>query len=207
MASTVGPGAVAGPAPVELSSTAAAARDLQLAAAIRRGDAQAFETLYRAYHAALWRFAHLAVNSSAVAEELVQDVFLAVWQRRETWDVRESVRGWLYAAVRNRAIKHRRHAQLGERLVVDTTDEVPGLGEAPMDSHDAVEGGDLEDAINRALAAIPERRRVAMTLRWKHALSPAEIARVLQTTPESVRVLLSRARADLATLIGYVRSV
>ena len=90
---------------------------------------------------------------------------------------------------------------------VDTTDEVPGLGEAPMDSHDAVEGGDLEDAINRALAAIPERRRVAMTLRWKHALSPAEIARVLQTTPESVRVLLSRARADLAALIGYVRSV
>jgi RNA polymerase sigma-70 factor (ECF subfamily) len=208
MASIVGPGAVAGPAPVDLSSTAAAARDLQLAAAIRHGDAQAFETLYRAYHAPLWRFAHLAVNSSAVAEELVQDVFLAVWQGRETWDVRESVRGWLYAAVRNRAIKYRRHAQVGQRLVDDVTDDqVPGMGEAPIDSHDAVEGGDLEDAITRALAAIPERRRVAMTLRWKHALSPAEIARVLQTTPESVRVLLSRARADLAALIGYVRSV
>lgn len=205
MAFTVGP-ASTGPAPAVLSSTAIAERDLQLAAAIRRGDAQAFESLYRAYHAPLWRFAHLGVNSSAIAEELVQDVFLAVWQGRETWDVRATVRGWLYGAVRNRVLKHRRHAQLGERLAHDMTDDVPGLGEPPIDSHDAVECDDLETAVARALAVLPERRRVAMTLRWKHALSPAEIARVLQTTPESVRVLLSRARADLAALIGHVRA-
>lgn len=205
MASAVGPGAAAGPVPVPLSSAEAAARDLALAAAIRRGDAQAFETLYRAYHAPLWRFAHLAVGSAAVAEELVQDVFLAVWQGRKTWNVESSVRGWLYAAVRNRAIKHRRHAQLGEQLAenaIDATlDTAPGMGRRPIDSHAAVEGADLEAAIDRALEALPERRRVAMILRWRHALSPVEIARVLRTSPESVRVLLSRARADLAALI------
>jgi RNA polymerase sigma factor (sigma-70 family) len=177
-----------------------------LAAAIRRGDEQAFEALYRAYHAPLWRFARLHTRSSGVAEELVQEVFLAIWRRRATWEITTSVRAWLYAAVRNMALKHRRHVEIGDRILEDTTDGVPGLGAPPVDSHDAVEGVDLEAAITRAIAALPERRRIAMTLRWKHALAPAEIAHVLGTTPESVRVLLSRARADLAALIGYVRS-
>jgi len=44
-----------------------------------------------------------------------------------------------------------------------------------------------------------------MALRWKHDLSTAEIAGVLHTTPESVRVLLTRARQELAALLGRIR--
>jgi RNA polymerase sigma-70 factor (ECF subfamily) len=70
-----------------------------------------------------------------------------------------------------------------------------------MDQQLALEAEELDQAVVRAIAELPERRRIAMTLRWKHEMSSLEIARVLRTTPEAVRTLLTRARADLASLL------
>jgi RNA polymerase sigma-70 factor (ECF subfamily) len=79
------------------------------------------------------------------------------------------------------------------------------MGQPPQDAHEAVEAGELDDIVERALHGLPERRRLAMTLRWKHDLSPLEIARVLGTTPESVRVLLTRARQELRALLDRAK--
>jgi RNA polymerase sigma-70 factor (ECF subfamily) len=126
----------------------------------------------------------------------------------------------LYGAVRHLALNHLRH----ERVVARTIGGGQGqarlpdmpprgveqvqattIGAPPVDQHAAVEAGELDDAVVRALAELPERRRIAMTLRWKQDMSPLEIARVLGTTPEAVRVLLTRARADLAALLDRAR--
>lgn len=169
-------------------------------ARIQAGDESAGEWLYLRYHEALWRFAYTLVRSSAVAEELVHDVFLALWRDRAHWRVTTSARLWLYGAVRNRAMNYLRH----ERVVSSAAhDDVRiAMSAPPADVEAAVEARELDDRVARALASVPERRRIAMTLRWRHELTPAEIAEVLGTTPEAVRVLLTRARQDLASLIG-----
>lgn len=174
----------------------------QLIARVRAGDERAFEAIYLAHHQALWRFAYGYVRSREVAEELVQDVFLSLWGSRADWDVRTRVRAWLYGAVRHQALNHLRH----ERLPIPAhhpggSNSPLAMGEAPQDAHEAVEAGELDRVVEHALNALPERRRLAMTLRWKHDLSPLEIARVLGTTPEAVRVLLTRARRELRLLI------
>ena len=69
------------------------------------------------------------------------------------------------------------------------------------DAHSRIEAEEIDDAVTAALAALPERRRLAMTLRWKHDLSAPEIARVLGTTPQAVRHLLMRARDEIAALL------
>jgi RNA polymerase sigma-70 factor, ECF subfamily len=190
-----------------------------LVARVRAGDEAACEALFRTFHAPLWKFAYGYVRSREAAEEIVQDVFLALWRDRATWDVRSSARAWLYGAVRHQALNQLRHervvARLSERMAAReqrcAADEVEGhivgdvMGTPAPDAHAAVEADELEAAVNRALAELPERRRVAMVLRWKHDVSPAEIARVLNTTPESVRVLLTRARQELAALLGRIR--
>jgi len=160
------------------------------------------------------------VRSGALAEELVQEVFLSLWRGRVDWVVRTSVRGWLYAAVRHRALNHIRHARVDRRLrervdaavrtspVGDPThcDEAQvAMGTPPTDAQVAVEIRELDEALAHAISGLSEGRRIAMTLRWKHELSAAEIAQVLGTTPESVRVLLSRARRDLAVLLERFR--
>jgi RNA polymerase sigma-70 factor (ECF subfamily) len=188
---------------------------------IRGGDEGAFESLYLAHHSELWRFAYSYVRSRDVAEELVQDVFLAVWGTRATWEVNTRVRAWLYASIRHLALNHLRHERVvartigvgagahasgpGEQTVgVHQLDPVM-MGAAPMDQQLSLEAEELAKAVGRAIAALPERRRIAMTLRWKHDMSSLEIARVLGTTPEAVRTLLTRARADLAGLLERAR--
>lgn len=187
-----------------------------LAARLRAGDERACEALYLAHHERLWRFAYGYVRSREIAEELVQEVFLALWRNRADCEPRTCVRAWLYGAVRNLALNHLRHERVASRLtpgtaddtshawsaVVHSGDELVAMGGPPPDAQALAEADELEAAVAAALAGLPERRRIAMTLRWKHDLSAAEIARVLGTTPESVRVLLTRARQELVGLLG-----
>lgn len=198
---------------VETQRTAAAPRDeAALVARIRAGDEGACEALYLRYHEPLWRFAYAFVRSRDDAEEMVQDVFLALWRNRAQWTVRTSARTWLYAAVRHHALNHLRHERVVARLTGAAEgvgararqDELRpfGMGSPPPDAEATVEAQELDDAVARALATLPERRRLAMTLRWKHDLSSSEIAVVLDTTPESVRVLLTRARQEIASHLG-----
>ena len=188
----------------------------ELVLRIRAGDESACEALYRAYRGPLWRFAYSYVRSPEVSEELVQEVFLALWRNRSEAGGHGSLRTWLYAAIRNQALNHLRHERIVTRLDArakgTTGNETSGaestiaMGAPAPDAHSAMEATELDERVTRAITALPERRRVAMMLRWKHDMPPVEIARVLNTTPESVRVLLTRARQDLAALLGLSRS-
>jgi RNA polymerase sigma-70 factor, ECF subfamily len=200
------------PTPTRPLSTA----EVDLIARIRAGDESAFEALHSSYHHALWRFAHNQVRTPQGAEDIVQDVFLALWRNRAGWEVTTSIAGWLYGAVRHHALRYlqreRTVVRLAERAVVHaaggaTSAEVAdvAMGATMPDAHEAVVARELDDAVAQALAALPERRRIAMTLRWKHQLSAPEIAAVLGTTPEAVRVLLTRARQELSALLAYGR--
>jgi RNA polymerase sigma-70 factor (ECF subfamily) len=196
---------------------------------IRRGDEAAFELLYLAHHDELWRFAYTHVRSRDVAEELVQDVFLAVWGTRATWEVNTRVRAWLFASVRHLALNYLRHERVVTRTIGANARAARGgafdggspasvgqtsgsamvdamtMGTPPMDQQLALEAEEIDQAVVHAIAELPERRRIAMMLRWKHDMSSLEIARVLRTTPEAVRTLLSRARADLVPLLEHTR--
>jgi RNA polymerase sigma-70 factor (ECF subfamily) len=195
--------------------------DSALVARIRAGDEGAFQALYLAHHDGLWRFAYAYVRSRDVAEELVQDVFLSLWDTRATWVVTTRARAWLFAAVRHLALNHLRHERVVTRALGGPTGasgpfasqsasavariEASTMGAGPAGQHEMAEARELDEAVTRAIAELPERRRIAMTLRWKEDMSPLEIAGVLGTTPEAVRVLLTRARADLALLLDLAR--
>lgn len=191
--------------------TPPATGEAELVARLKAGDESACEALFLAHFEGLWRFAHGYVRSRAVAEELVQEVFLQLWRDREKADLRGSLRAWLYAAVRNHALNHVRHervvARLADRMAgAETADEPPAAMGAPLaDVAIDLEAREMDAMVTRAIAALPERRRVAMSLRWNQGLSAPEIARVIGTTPEAVRVLLTRARQELAGLLGYLR--
>jgi RNA polymerase sigma-70 factor (ECF subfamily) len=186
-----------------LQPVLSATNESDLVARIRAGDEAAFRDLYLAHHDGLWRFAYTYVRSRDVAEELVQDVFLSLWGTRASWEVKTRARAWLFAAVRHLALNHLRH----ERVVAGAAGvESSTMGTPPAGQQEAAEAQELDETISRAIAELPERRRIAMTLRWKEDMSPLEIAGVLGTTPEAVRVLLTRARADLAALLDRARS-
>src|SRR5436190_13134698 len=73
-------------------------------ARIRAGDPDALDAVFRSYYAELCAFAYRYTRARAQAEDLVHDVFAQIWAEREHWQVRESLKAYLYAAVRNRAV-------------------------------------------------------------------------------------------------------
>jgi RNA polymerase sigma-70 factor (ECF subfamily) len=190
--------------------------EAHLVAGVRAGDQAVFEAIFRQYHDGLWRFAYHQVGNAEAAREIVQDVFFALWRKHAEWEVTASISGWLYGAVRHHILRHRRT----ERTVTRITDRAAlaivaeqghaaagdviavAMGAPARDAQTLIEERELDAAVTRALATLPERRRLAMTLRWKHDLPAPEIARVLGTTPQAVRHLLMRAREEIAALLN-----
>ena len=191
------------------------AREAQLVSRVRDGDQAAFEAIFRQHHEGLWRFAYHQLGCAETAREIVQDVFFALWRKHAEWEITTSIAGWLYGAVRHHILRHRRTERTVTRITDravraviaergDVVDDAIGvaMGTPTSDAHTRLEAQELDAAVAKALAALPERRRLAMTLRWKHDLPAPEIARVLGTTPQAVRHLLMRARDEIAALLN-----
>ena len=170
-------------------------KEREWVAQIRAGDPVAFERAFRAYHPSLCQFAYRYVRSREVAEELVHDVFAKLWESRRRLDVRDSLKSYLYSAVRNHAISHLRHA-----LVERRWREGEVQREAPHDINDAdrlLESEELVAAVQRVLDHLPERCRLGLTLRWQRQMSYAEVAEAMEISVKTVEIYVSRGLAAL----------
>jgi RNA polymerase sigma-70 factor (ECF subfamily) len=170
-------------------------------ASIAAGDETAFEALFHAYHAPLCAFVYRYVGARDLAEEIVQEVFLFVWERRETWDVRTSVKNYLFTAVRNAAVSYLRHEHVVRRREAETVD----LFARPSPSTDSeARTAELAGAVQRAISRLPDRCRLVFTLHREQGLTYSEIAEVLEISPKTVEVQMGRALKSLRkALAGF----
>jgi RNA polymerase sigma-70 factor (ECF subfamily) len=173
---------------------------------LQNGDNAAAQELYLHYYERLRRFAYSYVRSREAAEEIVQDTFLALLERRESLALHEGLRAYLYAVVRNRALKMIDHDRVVDRAEATATQEetAPGMGARTIAPDERMEADALAAAIVRAIATLPERRRAALTLRWRHQLPYADIARIMGTSVAAATIQVARARETIAEFIkGY----
>lgn len=161
---------------------------------ISAGDDATFDAMFTAYAAPLRVFAEGYLHSADEAADVVQDMFLALWHGRRTWVCRGSVRAYLYAGVRNRALNRLRSGRARER-VTDALGREAVLVETPAGvDNDAADPMAMRLALcERALAALPEKYRQVLLLRWDHELTYAEIAAVLDVPIKTVNTRMTRA--------------
>ena len=164
-----------------------------IATRIRAGDAKAFELVFRTYYQPLCAFAFRFVRDSAAAEDLVQDVFGAVWTTRATIQIKTSVRAYLYTSVRNRALNVRKHEAVVDDWDRDeSNDHVRELHPPPIQPDALLDRKLLEARLEAAFDSLPERAATALRLRWRDELSHAEIAEAMGISVKGVEKLLSR---------------
>jgi RNA polymerase sigma-70 factor (ECF subfamily) len=168
-------------------------RDVELVRRIRLGDAEAFEELFHAYYEPLCGFVLGYVRSAETAEDVVQEMLASLWERRTEWDVRGSVRGYLFSAARNRALSHLRHARVVARWQESALREIGARNPAGASADERVRTDELAMALARAIERLPARRRQTYTLRWQQELSLAEIAAVMGVTVKCVETQLASA--------------
>jgi len=171
--------------------------DQEIVSRIGAGDMRAFEALYRRYASAMIRFAYSQLRSVEVAEDLVQEVFLALWRHRERWVLSGTVQAYLFGALRNRIVSHRRkQLARGGRLQRVGEGAVVALP-SPSRADDRVREAELAEAIERAIDGLTPRCREAFLLVRQHHLSYAEAAEVMGVSVKAVEMSMVRALAAL----------
>ena len=181
--------------PAQHASIALVGDEQALVARIRAGDVEAFEGVFHTYSGPLYAFVRAYVDSVAIAEEVVQDVFLRVWQRRAALSIDGSIATYLYAAARNVALNVvRRHRLEGRWHVSDPEEgpprEVPDRRPGP---NVEVEARARDAAIAAAVAELSPRCRQAFMLRWGRRMSHAEVAAAMGTSIKTVEKQLGTA--------------
>ncbi|WP_434479612.1 RNA polymerase sigma-70 factor [Gemmatimonas sp.] len=160
---------------------------------LRSGDLSVFESLFREMHRPLCAFVDRYLRDGARAEEIVQDVFHELWERRDTLDVRGSLRGYLYTAARNRALNARRRRATERAWEEDEShDDVRLLHRPPVAPDRLYDQAETLQRLTVAFETLPERCRETMELRWRHELSYAEVASAMGTGVKAVEKQLAR---------------
>lgn len=165
--------------------------------ALRAGNVAAFEQLFRAHYTALRRFASVIVSADD-ASDVVDDVFAWLWASRERVIVRGSLATYLYSAVRHRALNAVRNQRKQFDLQQRFAREIAESTAHDVDSQARTDDdASLLHEVRAVIAQLPERRRLAITLRWDAGLGNGEIATILGIAPQSVANLIQRALADI----------
>ncbi len=154
--------------------------------------ANRFEALFEAHHQHVLAYLLRRTEQPADAADVLAEVFLIAWRRKEHVPVGEEARLWLYGVARKTLANYRRgelrKSQLAERLrqsLLEQTTEVSPANQSVRD----------------ALASLPETDRDLVTLNVWEGLTPSQIAAVAGMNPVAVRVRLYRARRRLKRIL------
>jgi RNA polymerase sigma-70 factor (ECF subfamily) len=180
-----------------------------LAGVLRRSDNVGFKAIFAAFYVALVNYASVVVDSREDAEDVVQSVFTTLWCHRQTLDITSSSSLYLYSAVRHRAYDVLRQRATRSRAL--TTAEQTGAPAAnPEVKPDPIAGAseretELLATVELAVAALPERRRRALILRYKCELPERAIAELLEVEVGTVHTHLRLALKSLRRELGELR--
>jgi RNA polymerase sigma-70 factor (ECF subfamily) len=203
--------------------------EAQLIDGLREGEERAFATLVDQHTPSMLRVARGYVPSLEIAEEVVQEAWIAVLKGITRFEGRSSLRTWLFAIMINiakaRGIRERRDADAAIAAFTGGTvdparfrgsdDPWPGHWKqdaVPTAFPDTPEGslleGELVDVAKRGLDGLPDRQRIVVTLRDMLGFDSAEVCDLLDISVANQRVLLHRGRAAVrAVLEDYLREV
>ena len=186
--------------------------DFELITALRSGDERAFNVLVERYHEPMLALAASFVPSRAVAEEVVQDTWLAALRGLSAFEGRSSLKTWLFRILVNRA----RSTGSKEQRSIPVADPEPavdpsrfggdgGWADPPEHWIEAaerrMEAGKLAGQIRVWIDDLPARQREVVLLRDVEGMSSKDVCAVLALTEGNQRVLLHRGRSRLRQLL------
>jgi RNA polymerase sigma-70 factor, ECF subfamily len=184
--------------------------DVQLMLDVKAGDDVSFGLLLQKYRLPLVNFLYRMVRDAATAEDLAQEAFLRVYRARKQYSPSAKFTTWLFRIATNLAlnsVRDNRHRRLDVSLDAPAEeDEAPvQIPARDMRIDDHMIERDRAQFIRRAIAALPEKQRVAVLLHKYEEMDYVEIAKILDCSESALKSLLFRAyetlRVQLAPLL------
>lgn len=176
--------------------------DMQLWDALRKGDKSALETIYRQEVGALFHYGRRIIDDEALVEDVIQDLFIGLWRRRDGLGPTDSIRRYLFVALRRDLI--RRNTRL--RRITGELDDA-GQEEQAVSAIDMEmireESQALRSArLQEAMAKLSKRQREVLYLKYFQEMDYRAIAEVIGINYQSVRNVASAGLHALRKLLG-----
>ena len=175
--------------------------DAELIHAIARGDESALAALYDRYNSILLGLLLRILHSRVEAEDVLQEVFLQIWQRAANFDeTRGRAFTWMVTLARSRAIDRLRSLQSRQRADDTALRDAPP--ETTGDASDDVYHAEQREIVRTALAEIPEEQRRTLLLAYFEGLTQSEIAERLNQPLGTVKTRMRSGMNKLRDLLG-----
>jgi RNA polymerase sigma-70 factor, ECF subfamily len=177
------------------------ASDVALMLRVRDGDLESFETLVTRHQHSVIGTAAKMLGGAADAEDIGQQVFVRVWKHAARYQPSAKFTTWLMTITRNLVFNELRRRRRSQQVSMDAdegdTIRHQFVDEQAVAPSEELLDSELHDAIDAAIASLPETQRLAIVLRRYEGMPYEEIAEVLKTSVPAVKSILFRARAEL----------
>ncbi|QEH40617.1 RNA polymerase sigma-70 factor [Chitinophaga sp. XS-30] len=157
---------------------------------MKQGDTAAFALLYDRYWPALWRYAVNAMRDADDAQDVVQDIFTTLWDKRDTLQLHTSLKAYLYRATLNRIINLRNRTKYAEEYIATFKD---AFASGDYTTDHAVLVNELMERFEHGLEAMPSKMRTIFEHSRMEYKSHAEISEELGVSRENVKRQIKNA--------------
>jgi RNA polymerase sigma-70 factor (ECF subfamily) len=163
-------------------------------------DINSFEHVYTTYFTGLHRYVNSIINDEMESEEIVQNVFIKLWERKDTLDIQLSLKAYLYKSVYNESLNWLKHQKVKQAYESHSL-YVMKQKSAP-EAHEELASKTLQQKIREALLDLPEQCRTIFQLSRFEELKYREIAHQLNLSEKTVENQMGKALRILRLKLG-----
>ncbi len=166
---------------------------------LQKGNKGVFRQIFNQYYPLLYKFAHKYVCEDSICEDVVQDAFVSLWEKRKTAKP-QSLKSYLYAIVRNKCCDYLRHLNVKDKNEIFLLESYL---EIHLETHPEKERTtELAGKINKILNSLPENMRYIFEQKYLNGLTASEIAEDLSITENTVNTHLKRAKKKIKSKLS-----
>ena len=168
--------------------------DVELLNRIKKKDEKAFKLIFDKYYVPLCRYVHMSLNNETDSEEIVQDLFVYLWDKKEQIEIQLTLKAYLFQAVRNRIANYYRDNQrmvFYDQLPFDIAEE-----------NNETELTELQKLIEEAILSLPEKCGEIFRLSREKHLSNQDIARLKSLSVRTVDAQICKALSKIREYLG-----
>lgn len=161
---------------------------------VSQGDESAFTVLFDAYKDKIYTIALRLTNSPSNAEEIVQDVFLKIWLKRDTLTAVEHFRAYLFTATRHHVFNALKRLSLHRQLVGEIA---RGLTDESNETENMLLDKEYQSILREAVEQLPPQQQQVYRLMKEQGLKREQVAELLKISPQTVKQHLAQAMRSI----------
>lgn len=177
--------------------------DQDLLGRIARGDAQALASFYDRHIGVLFSVAARILGDASAAEDVLQEVFLLLWEKARSYDPRLGrPLSWVMTFTRNKCVDRLRAQQRQQKLLKEVMESGPQISAEPQRAVNQIYQYELTQAVAMALQGLPKEQRLAIEMAFFRGMTQSEIAAALEAPLGTVKARIRRGMLHLRTKLS-----